>query len=384
MQTFPKLPLRIGTLVLWYLGVYLIAIRLRDFLGVDAIQQEIAEWTEPHMVALKISSGLAFFSYCLVAYLVFYFLYERFRWYLLLPAMTVCATACMFFRSLLEEVIILKLFGHGNYNPEMSWGTYLLDNLYYAVVFTSLGIIYYFVELSRYKSAALQQTMILQQETELKFLRSQVNPHFLFNTLNNLYALVHTKSPQALPALEKLSGLLRYSLYEQEPAVTLEREIGYLRDFLHLERLRVDGLADPVVTIGPFTRKWKLPPLLLVPFVENAFKHGDLKDQQFPLQLSLTENAAGSALLFRVSNKVRGNITSKDQVGGIGLNNVRKRLALLYPNRHHLKAGPEGKRFLVELMLSLSPDEVAQVTSQLSRRTPEVLPHLQPESPQPG
>ncbi|WP_020569406.1 sensor histidine kinase [Neolewinella persica] len=375
MQTINKMPLRIGTLSLWYLGVFLIAIRLRDFLEVDAIQQEIAEWSHPHMAALKISSGLAFFSYSLAAYLLLYFLYERFRWYLLLPALATLAMGCMFFRSFLEEVVILNLFGHGNYNPNMSWGAYLLDNLYYAILFTSLGIIYYFVQLSQHKSTALQKTMILQKETELKFLRSQVNPHFLFNTLNNLYALVHTNSPQALPALEKLSGLLRYSLYEQEPSVALEREVGYLRDLLHLESLRVDGLAQPQVVVGPFTREWKLPPLLLVPFVENAFKHGDLKDFSHPLQLSLTESTDGSTLFFRVKNLIRTNITSKDQVGGIGLPNVRKRLALLYPGLHQLSAGPQGDLFVVELVLSQPIKKQADIAPRL---TPEASNRFDP------
>lgn len=373
MQTINKMPLRIGTLCLWYMGVFLVAIRLRDFLGVDAIQQEIAEWNDPHMAALKISSGLAFFSYSLTAYLLLYYYYERFRWFLLLPALAMLSAGCMFFRSFLEEVVILKLFGHGNYNPNMSWGAYLLDNLYYAIVFTSLGIIFYFVQLSRYKSAALQQTMILQQETELKFLRSQVNPHFLFNTLNNLYALVHTKSEQALPALEKLSGLLRYSLYEQESTVALEREVGYLKDLLHLESLRVDGLVEPKVTIGPFTKEWKLPPLLLVPFVENAFKHGDLKDFGHPLYLSLTESADRDALIFRVENAIRTNVNSKDQVGGIGLANVRQRLALLYPNRHRLSAGIHGEEFIVELVLSSSLKKQPVITPQTATAASQKL-----------
>jgi sensor histidine kinase YesM len=342
---------------------------LREFVGFDAIQQEMLEWTIPHMAALKVSSGIAFFSYSVVAYLLLYYCYERFRWYLLLPSLAVLALTCMFFRSFMEEVVILKLFGHGNYNPNMAWSTYLLDNIYYAVVFTSLGIIFYFVQLSRHSSDALRQTMLLQQETELKFLRSQVNPHFLFNTLNNLYALVHTGSDQALPAIEKLGGLLRYSLYEQESTVSLDREISYLKDFLHLESLRVDSLAPPKVNIGPFTKKWKLPPLLLVPFLENAFKHGDLRDFGNPLYLSLTERADGNALVFRVENLIRTNVTSKDQVGGIGLANVRKRLALLYPGLHQLSAGPQGDLFLVELVLS-----------QPLKKQPEVAPRLTPEA----
>lgn len=224
------MPLRLRPLVLWYLAVYIIAIRLRDFMALDVIQQEFYEWSDPHLAALKVSSSIAFLSYSIVAYGALYLLHPRYRWWVILPSLACLAISCIFLRSFFEEVIIFQIFGFGNYNPDMSWTNYILDNLYYGVVFTSLGIIYYFVQLSQHNDKFLHKTIQLQQATEIKFLRSQINPHFLFNTLNNLYALVHTKSEHALPALEKLSGLLRYSLYEQEPTVTLEREVGYLKD----------------------------------------------------------------------------------------------------------------------------------------------------------
>ncbi len=378
MQELNRMPFRLGGLFLWFLAVYFIAIRLRDFMQVGAIDREISEWQDPHLAALKVSSGIAFFSYCLVAYVILYSLYPRFRWWVLLPALGGAAIGCIFFRALIEEVLIYHLYGEGNYHPGMSWESYILDNLYYAVVFTSLGIIFYFVQLSRYNALALHQTVRLQQETELKFLRSQVNPHFLFNTLNNLYALVHAGSEQALPALEKLSGLLRYSLYEQEPTVALEREAGYLKDLLHLESLRVDGLVPPEVIIGPFTRQWQLPPLLLVPFVENAFKHGNLKDSDRPLRLSLTEAAGGNTLIFRVENAIRRHANSLDEVGGIGLTNVLKRLELLYPGRHRLTAAPRADVFAVELILSSTPLTSPQASGAPA---PAVVPGHQTLSP---
>ncbi len=377
MQNVNRMPLRLGALTLWYLAVYLIAVRLRDFTALDAINAEMAEWSDPHLAALKISSSVAFLSYSLVAYLILYVLQPKFRWWVILPALAAGTISCILFRSFLEEVVIYQIFGQGNYNPNMSWEHYVLDNLYYAIVFTSLGIIFYFVQLSRHNALMVERTTQLQHETELKFLRSQVNPHFLFNTLNNLYALVHTGSAQALPALEKLSGLLRYALYEQEATVALKREVDYLKDLLHLESLRVDGLAPPQVTIGPFSRPWQLPPLLLVPFVENAFKHGDLRDVARPLVLSLTEKAEGDLLVFRVENVIRANVHSTDQVGGIGLTNVLKRLELLYPGRHRLTAVPLRDTFVVELVLSTKQlDTVADYLPEVSKQQPRVTARL--------
>lgn len=306
---------------------------------------------EAYEIALEFTALLAFFSYTFLAYLLLYYLYPRLKakWWALVLLFSVMVLACMFLRAFLEEFVLFHIFGQHNYNPSMSWTKYLLDNIYYAIIFTPVGIVFYLSELNRYSEAIRQRAELLQRETELKFLRSQVNPHFLFNTLNNVYSLVATGSEKALPALDKLSGLLRYSLYDQAPRVPILQEVAYLKDLIHLECMRVENIAVPQVTIGLFQEDWQLPPLLLVPFVENAFKHGELKDPEHPLRISLTEDSG--RLRFRVSNLKRHNTTSQDEVGGIGLANTRKRLALVYANQHDLRIADEGDTFQVELLL---------------------------------
>lgn len=346
------MPFRIGRLALWFAFGYFVLIRLRELVMNPDPAGELAEYADPHLLLLKIASGVVFFSYTIGQYLLLRYGHSRFRWYFLLLAEIVLVIACMLFRSFVDEVVVKAITGSGNYNPDMTWTNYFLDNLYYAIVFSSIGIIFYFVQLARHNDEARLESETLQRETELKFLRSQVNPHFLFNTLNNLYSLVNAKSEQSLPALEKLSGLLRYSLYEQEATVPLDREISYLHDLIHLESLRVPNLTEPEVEIGPFATDWQLPPLLLVPFVENAFKHGELTNPDDPLAIRVTEQ--GDRLLAVITNPIRRQRTSVDAVGGIGLENVRKRLSLLYPERHGLAVASENDRFTVRLWIRKS------------------------------
>ncbi|MEO0628708.1 MAG: histidine kinase, partial [Bacteroidota bacterium] len=236
--------------------------------------------------------------------------------------------------------------------PDTTWVEYFSDNLYYSIVFCSLGIVFYFVELSNYNERKKKDFAILQRETEIKFLRSQINPHFLFNTLNNVYSLVNRNSPSALPAIEKLSSLLRYSLYEQKKSVPLSQEVAYLKQLVELESMRIEGLAPVVWEVDSKLSDWQVPPLLLVPFIENAFKHGNLQDPSQPLTIRLSVEK-NQRLNFQVTNKIKTGQNSKDGTGGIGLVNVQKRLNLLYADAHNLSISNHGELFNAHLELHI-------------------------------
>lgn len=175
-------------------------------------------------------------------------------------------------------------------------------------------------------------------ETELNMLKNQINPHFLFNTLNNLYALSLKKSDYAPELILKLSDMLRYMLYEcNEERVYLEKEIQYIRNYLDLEKIRLSQNADIKIEIVGNIASVKVAPLLFIPFIENSFKHG----------LKTSTNNAYIYIQFEVTDEIKFSITnSKSQpipgfkpiqsVGGIGLTNVQKRLELIYPNRYDL------------------------------------------------
>jgi LytS/YehU family sensor histidine kinase len=203
-----------------------------------------------------------------------------------------------------------------------------------------------------FETQKLKTELLLEKQSgELALLRSQINPHFLFNTLNNIYSLVYKKSEDAPEAVMKMSLIMRYMLYDATTDnVLLEKEIEYLKSFIELEKLRIRHKDFVLLTITGNVEGRTIAPMLLIPFVENAFKHG-------------SRNVAGPGILidlyigpeqirFHVSNHLRKNITATiDQVGGIGLTNIRRRLKLLYPGKHQLEISSEEEMYNVNLIL---------------------------------
>ncbi|WP_082780402.1 sensor histidine kinase [Rufibacter sp. DG15C] len=184
--------------------------------------------------------------------------------------------------------------------------------------------------------------------TELELLKAQVNPHFLFNTLNNIYSLAYQQAPNTPDAIMKLSLLLRYQLYETNTTlVPLEKEIEHLQNLLDLHRLR---LTDPSLLSleikGDICTSFSIPPMLLMPLVENMFKHGLASA---PMHLWLEVN--GNTLTFTTSNSLKANSPS-EVYGGLGLGNLRRRLALLYPHAHTFETKTVGQEFTATLTLS--------------------------------
>ncbi|RZL14589.1 MAG: histidine kinase, partial [Pedobacter sp.] len=231
-------------------------------------------------------------------------------------------------RYFIEEVIVYEIWGFHNYGRiSRQPVNYILDNFHFAIYYSSFGIVFFFIQLANVNRRRQDELELQTRGAELSFLKSQINPHFLFNSLNNVYTLVYQKSAHALPAISKLSELLRYMLYEKEDLVPLSKELEYLKNYISLQFLRYDFKPSTDIQLQ-FTGidAIKIAPLTLIPFVENAFKHGDLKDINQPLIIKL--NTTDKELIFIVSNK-KGTF-NKDPMGGIGLYNVKKRLELLY------------------------------------------------------
>jgi sensor histidine kinase YesM len=229
-------------------------------------------------------------------------------------------------RYLLEEVLLLLLFSAHNYPKGVSFWFYTLDNLYYAGIYIFFGFLVFLLDSQI--TAQKTQAVLLQRtkEAELQFLRSQINPHFIFNTLNNIYSLVYEQSPKAPGAVLKLAELMRYLLYEKGDRVSLETEWNYLMNFIELQKLRFPNELPLDIRLEGDASRHEIIPHLLIGVVENAFKHGDLKSGAHPLLLHLKCN--GSEMHFRVENKVGHQ--QKDEGGGVGLQNIRRRLDLAY------------------------------------------------------
>jgi len=189
-------------------------------------------------------------------------------------------------------------------------------------------------------------------KTELSFLRSQISPHFLFNVMNNLVALVRMKSDELEPTVLKLSSLMQYMLYEtDEERVLLKSEAEYLRNYIDLQEQRFGAELNLKVDFDIKEDWHTIEPMLLIPFVENAFKHGTglTDDPEIEIQLTVTENH----LHFTVKNKFKETNAIKDKTSGIGLTNVKRRLELLYPGSHILSINKKNDWFAVYLDLTL-------------------------------
>ncbi len=186
--------------------------------------------------------------------------------------------------------------------------------------------------------------------SELSFLKSQVNPHFLFNSLNGIYALAIKKSDKTPDAVLQLSELMRHMLYESDrEEVELEKEVEYLKNYIQLQKLRMPTDAQvSFETEGDISRKM-IAPMLFIPFIENAFKHGVDADGA-TIQIKML--VKGNILTFDMMNRV-SQAKSKDSSSGIGLMNVRKRLDLLYGNRYKLEYKESNGNFVVHLYLNL-------------------------------
>lgn len=189
-------------------------------------------------------------------------------------------------------------------------------------------------------------------KTELSFLRSQISPHFLFNVMNNIVALVRLKSDDLEPTVMKLSSLMQYMLYEtDEERVLLKSEAAYLQNYIDLQKQRF-GSELSMDVLFDIKEDWHtIEPMLLIPFVENAFKHGSglIEHPQIDIELKVVDNH----LHFMVKNKYKESKAIKDKTSGIGLQNVKRRLELLYPSSHILTIDQKGGWFTVYLHLTL-------------------------------
>ncbi len=190
-----------------------------------------------------------------------------------------------------------------------------------------------------------------KNNAELQLLKAQVHPHFLFNTLNNIYSFTLTKSPLASELVQKLSDMLNYMITDcDRTMVPVEKEIRLLKDYIGLEKVRYGDRLDIQMHVKGDCKNCMIVPLLMIPFVENAFKHGAslMRGQQW---MHLVININENDLEFSLSNSKPSLTTSTKTKNGIGLLNVKRRLGLLYPGKHHLKINSTENTFSVYLKI---------------------------------
>ena len=225
---------------------------------------------------------------------------------------------------------------------------FMWNNLRMVIIIGIYAILIHFM-INWFESQKLRDELINQQQAgELALLRSQVNPHFLFNTLNNIYSLVYRKSDDAPAAVMKLSSIMRYMLYDSaSEKVPLEKEIEYLKSFIELQNLRVKYPDFVSLKIDGDPSGLFIAPMLLISFVENAFKHGSKNHRPgIIIHLSILKEQVN----FEVLNYLKKSQPVQDEPpSGKGLANIRRRLELIYPDRHKLLISEEEDTFRINL-----------------------------------
>lgn len=229
----------------------------------------------------------------------------------------------------------------------------LLKNIIRDYAIIALAVCIYIIGDYRRKQTLNAQLVRAKAEAEIKLLKGQLHPHFLFNSLNNIYSLALSKSDQTADSILKLTELLEYLLYRaNQDKVPLIKEVELLQHYIDLETLRYGEKLKIKTEIMLHQDSVQVAPLILLPFAENCFKHGGVgSDGQFRISIKLHTTA--NTLTFYITNSKHKHNAGHPVNGGIGLENIRQRLALLYPNRHTLEIREENDKFDVRLTIKL-------------------------------
>lgn len=259
---------------------------------------------------------------------------------------------CILCRGWMESQLISGIF-QTNYYDEWTFArvSSMVWNLASFIVFISL------LKFTVDRFVLESQKRELENEklnAELNYLKAQINPHFLFNTLHNLNYLSQIKSDQATEVVLKLSNIMRYMIYESnKERVPLAKEISYIQDYLDLEAIRLNKSFNLKFDVSQVDEQLEIVPLILIPFVENAFKHG-ISDQQEDNWIDIILRSDKRSLELIVENSLKEEHIQREEASGFGLNNLKKRLDLSYPKKHTLQIQESDEKFSVHLILELS------------------------------
>ncbi|MCF0074966.1 sensor histidine kinase [Dyadobacter sp. CY261] len=320
-----------------FLTFYVLAIVARQLPGLVRGRFSFSEGSHSLAEWVQFSGDiLIYYLLALGTYLLLCWFHPRKKYLSLFVALLLVCTAAffcaLFWTRLFQDVRMSRYF------------QFVIIPVSAQVVFAT---IFYLVRYTQYKDLQQVELQLQNRQTELSLLRSQINPHFLFNHLNNIYSLVYEQNTLALPAISGLSELLRYMLYYGNERVLLTTEISYLEKYIALQQLRFEYPSMVEVTQNCGDETAQIPPFLLIPFVENAFKHGQVSIKENWLKIEITSDL--HHLNFSCTNIIGTN--RKDITGGIGLTNVKQRLNLLYPGLHRLEISDVDNLFVVKLQI---------------------------------
>ena len=290
--------------------------------------------------------------YVFLYYLIPNFLQKKKYFYFILYSIySFIITTSFLILSILYGFVLLESPDKNTVIPLTKSLPFIVFGVYMVILFVIvIGLVVYNY-LSQIKTEDLKskflETQLQLKEQELKFLKMQIHPHFLFNSLNTIYGFAIAKADEAPEMILKLSNLLDYILYQVEkPKVLLSEELNHLEDYISLEKMRFHDTLKVNFKKDKLNETIQIPPMLLIPFVENSFKHGVIIDETLSVNINLTTK--DNSLFFEVENSS----TLKEEKNiGIGLENIKKRLEMLYPNKHQLEILEKEHSFKVLLKI---------------------------------
>lgn len=291
--------------------------------------------------------------YTLLYYLIPKYLLQRKFWQFFL-GFFIMVLICAFYTIIAQlSVNSIGVLQGANFTV----GRNILPYIHVGAIATSIKLLKHWYHQRKQTIEAEQQRTV----AELKLLKAQLHPHFLFNTLNNLYSHTLEFSPKSPEIVLKLSDLLRFMIYESNtPHIPLSKEIELLQNYIALEQLRYGERLDMSVSIKGDVGRYQIAPMLLLPFLENAFKHGTSKQIE-QCWITLDLSVENSTLTFKLINSLDPNGESDSKLGGMGLQNVIRRLELLYKDNHTVQTVRMEEVYVVNLTLGLETREVQNV-----------------------
>lgn len=283
-----------------------------------------------------------------------YLIKKQYFLFILYSSYTLIISAYLIVLSVFFGLIYLSNFKYDNMAPISRNLVLVSIAVYFVVVIVSafklLKLNLKHTEKTKKLETKILETQLKLKEQELNYLKMQIHPHFLFNTLNTLYGFALKKAEETPEMILKLSNLLDYLLYQvDKPFVLLESEINHINDYIELEKMRFNDTLHVDFKTNTTSKDLKIAPMLLIPFVENSFKHGAITSGILNIEINL--QAKDKTVKFSIKN-TSNNLENKQK--GIGLENIKKRLELLYKDRYLLKIENKKDCFKVKLQIELS------------------------------
>jgi len=282
-----------------------------------------------------------------------YLVTKRYFLFVLYSSYTLIISAYLVMVSIFFSLIYISNFEYNDMNPLTRNILFVMTGIYLVTFIVSAFKLMKLNIKASQKTKTLEtkilETQLKLKEQELKYLKMQIHPHFLFNTLNTMYGFALKKADETPKMILKLSNLLDYLLYQADkPFVNLKDEINHIEDYISLEQMRFSDTLNVEFSKNISLENIEMAPMLLIPFVENSFKHGKIRNGSLDISIYIKANAKN--ITFKIRNSSAKDVSIKE---GIGLENIKKRLDFLYPNQHQLEINNSTNDFEVLLSLNL-------------------------------